>query len=98
MLAMVNARSSSPPPRPKPHRRTQDRVLPPPRVVLIEIVRVAAVLGWTRKRTLRWLQKEGAVSRYGRHWYVTRGQLRRAFPTMWDEVAAAAAEVDRDDD
>ena len=98
MLAMTGARPTRSTPPPAPHRRTRDRALPPPRVVLIEIVRIAAVLGWTRKRTLRWLQKEGAVSRYGRHWYVTRGQLRRAFPAMWDEVAAAASEGANDDE
>lgn len=98
MLAMTVARSSPSSAPPPPHRRTRDVVLPPTRVVLIEIVRIAAVLGWTRKRTLRWLQRERAVTRYGRHWYVTRGQLRRAFPGVWDEVAAAASEAREDDD
>lgn len=90
MLGMTTARPSRPAP---PPRRSRERAIAAPRAVLIKLVWCARALGWTRKRTLRYLLARDACTLYGRHWYVTRGQLRRAFPGVWDEVAATANEL-----
>lgn len=97
MLGMPNARSTPPSSRPPGLRSRRHRSTPMPRVVLIRLVTCAKILGWTRKRTLRYLRKHDAVSQYGREWFVSRGQLRRAFPKIWDDVVAAAADAEDDD-
>jgi len=40
----------------------------------------------------RWLQREGALVKHGRHYFATRGMLRKSFPETWDEVVAALSD------
>ena len=47
--------------------------------IVWSMAEIAEVMGWEVRRVRRWLLREGAVRRQGRHWYTSKSQLRRAF-------------------
>ena len=63
-----------------------------PREVYIPVAKLAAAMGWRVERMRRWLQREGALVKHGRHYFATRGMLRKSFPETWDEVVAALSD------
>lgn len=80
---MIAAVSNSSPPPALPARR-----------IYFTCAEIAKVLGWTTERAREWLVREKAVVRHGRHYFTTRGLLRRAFPETWSEVVAAIGSDD----
>ncbi len=65
---------------------------PPLYITLREVSRI---MGWSKKRTKRWLEREKALVMRGGNWVTTRDLLRTAFPEVYYEMAT---EVDDDDD
>ena len=57
----------------------------PPRGYL-SMPQVARLLGWSTQRARRWLVREQAVVRTGRHIYTTRSKLREAFREVFSEL------------
>gem|GEM_PF-6130893 len=60
----------------------------PPRGYL-STAQVAELFGskeWPVRRVRRWLTREGALVRKGRHLYTTRSKLRVAFRDVFDEL------------
>lgn len=41
---------------------------------------------WTTQKVRRWLTRDGALVRKGRHLYTTRSKLRVAFRDVFDEL------------
>ena len=62
---------------------------PPPGRIVWTVAEVAEVLKWSTTRVRRWLRKERACTRRGRHYYTCKTQLRRAFGAQaGDEIIA----------
>lgn len=60
--------------------------------VMWSMAEVATVLGWTARRTRRWLIREKACRKHGRLHYTSKSQLRRVFRETADEVLAQLPE------
>ena len=54
----------------------------------IPVSKVGEILHWPTWKVRRWLLRDGAAVRKGRHWYTTRSQLRAAFPHVYHELFA----------
>lgn len=60
--------------------------------ILWSVVEVASVLQWQPRRVRRWLLREKACTKHGRHYYTSKAQLRRVFREAADEVIAGLPE------
>lgn len=60
--------------------------------ILWSVAEVAEVLDWHTHRVRRWLVREKACTRHGRHYYTSKNQLRRVFCEAADEIIAQLPE------
>jgi hypothetical protein len=60
--------------------------------VLWSTKEIAEVLGWNTHRVRRWLMRERAATKHGRHYYTSKAQLRRVFREAADEVISSLPE------
>lgn len=68
--------------------RYRPRNRPAPGRILWSTAEIAEVMGWDSQRIRRWLIREKACSKHGRHYYSSKAQLRRVFREAADEVIA----------
>jgi hypothetical protein len=54
--------------------------------VYISTAEIAGLLGWRIERVRRWLEREGALRKIGRHYYTTKSRLRAAFPEIQQDI------------
>ena len=72
--------------------RREIRNAQPPGRILWSVAEVADVLDWNVRRVRRWLLREQACNKHGRHYYTSKAQLRRVFREAADEVIAQLPE------
>jgi len=53
---------------------------------LLSCADIAKMLGWTVKRTRRWLLREDLGVQIGHRWYTTPTKIREAFPDVYAEL------------
>lgn len=63
-----------------------------PRKHLLSSVDVAELLGWTRVRAQRWMEREEVGFKIGSRWYTTPTKLRDAFPEVYAELVPELVE------
>jgi hypothetical protein len=66
--------------------------------IVLTVSEVARIIGWTKTKTRRWLDKCGALTTRGGRAVTTPELLRSTFPEAWDECLTAleAREADND--
>lgn len=65
--------------------------------IYVTIGEVAQLLGWTRWRTSRWLQRADALVERGGRKVVTLASLRDAFPEVFERYLTELGDRDEDE-
>jgi hypothetical protein len=65
---------------------------------VLTVAKVAELMGWTVKRTRRWLLTAGALEKQGRQWVTTQERLAEVFPAAYRAVVEGERERPSFDD
>ncbi len=62
--------------------------------LFLSVLEVSRLLGWNKKRTVRWLTKNDLlVDQFG-YMYVRVAVIREKFPEMWEEYCDRESDVE----